>query len=175
MADVNNPGLSAAEVQALIQQALSGISGGVTQSQVNNTVSSAISALSIPQPATAAPPSVADSSVLGTSSLYALANHTHASKVRKIRMQTAADGSLTWTFSPPFAAGVTPIVLAVAEAASGVTDVINAQVVDTPTNTGCKLLVNRTQRSAVALLGLTILSVPSSPGVTWVHAVALEP
>lgn len=133
------------------------------------------STLGIPDPATAMPPGVADSGALGTVQRYALENHTHASKARKVRVQTAADGTLTWTYSTPFAAGVVPIVVAVAEAANGVTDVINVQVVDTPTNTQCKLLVNRTQRSVASLLGLTILSVPASVGVTWVHAVALEP
>lgn len=175
MAEVDNPGISLPQVQELIAQALAA-AGVVSQSQVNSTVSSAISALAIPQPASSAPPAVADASAKGTQdTIYALANHTHASKVRKVRVQTATDDTLTWTFNPPFSAGVTPIVLAVAEAAAGVTDVINAQVVDTPSNTSCKILVNRTQRSAVALLGLTILSVPSSAGATWVHAVALEP
>lgn len=128
-----------------------------------------------PAPATAMPPGVADTGALGDDLRYALANHTHASKARKIRVQTAADGTVTWAFNPPFANGVVPIVVAVEEAAAGITDVINVQVVDAPTNTGVKLLVNRTNRSVVALIGLTILSVPASPGVTWVHAVALEP
>lgn len=128
-----------------------------------------------PLPATAPPPGVSDSGALGSDMKYALANHTHASKVRKIRVQSAADGTITWTYSTPFTNGVTPIVLAVAEVATGVTDVVNVQVIDTPTATSCKLLVNRTNRSVAALLGLTVLSVPSQPGVTWVHAVALEP
>lgn len=129
----------------------------------------------VPDPATAAPPGVSDSGALGNDMKYALANHTHASKVRKIRVQSAADGTITWTYSTPFTNGVTPIVLAVAEVATGVTDVVNVQVIDTPTATSCKLLVNRNNRSVAALLGLTVLSVPSQPGVTWVHAVALEP
>lgn len=130
----------------------------------------------VPQPSNVTPPGVADSGAVGTpTGMYALANHTHASRVRKVRVQSAADGTLTWTYSTPFPNGVTPIVLAVAEVASGVTDVVNVQVIDTPTNTSCKLLVNRTQRSVVSLIGLTVLSVPSQPGVTWVHAVALEP
>lgn len=129
----------------------------------------------VPDPATAEPPGVQDAGAVGSNMKYALADHTHASKVRKVRVQCAADGTLTWTYSTPFTNGVTPIVLAVAEVASGVTDVVNVQVVDTPTNTSCKLLVNRTQRSVVSLIGLTVLSVPSQPGVTWVHAVALEP
>lgn len=129
----------------------------------------------LPQPAAAMPPAVADASALGTVQKFALENHTHASKARKVRVQSAADGTITWTYATAFGAGVVPIVVAVAEVANGVTDVVNVQVVDTPTNTSCKLLVNRTNRSVVALIGLTVLSVPSQPGATWVHAVALEP
>jgi hypothetical protein len=130
----------------------------------------------IPVPATAAPPAVNDSGGLGTpANQYALPDHTHASKARKDRVQSAADGTITWTYSTPFAAGVIPRVVAVAEVAAGVTDVVNVQIIDTPTNTQCKLLVNRTNRSVVSLIGLTVLSVPTQPGATWVHAVALEP
>lgn len=130
----------------------------------------------MPTPATSAPPSVADASATGTqSTVYALANHTHASKARKARMTSAADGSLVWTFSPPFDTGVVPRVVAIAETTAGVTDVINVQIEGTPTNTGVNLRVNRTQRSVASLLGLTVLSVPSQPGATIVHAVALEP
>jgi len=128
-----------------------------------------------PSPATSMPPGVSDIGSIGSVQRYALENHTHASKARKARIQCAADGTVTWTYSTPFDVGVVPRVVAVAEVASGVTDVVNVQVVDTPTNTSCKLLVNRTNRSVVALIGLTILSVPAQPGVTWVHAVALEP
>lgn len=130
----------------------------------------------IPSPASTAPPAVADQSNKGSGDMvYALANHTHASKARKIRAQSDASGVLTWVFDPPFANGTTPRVVAVAETATGVTDVVNVQVEGTPTNTSCVLRVNRTQRTVASLLGLTILSVPSSVGVTWVHAVALEP
>lgn len=129
-----------------------------------------------PQPAQAAPPGVADASAMGTmTQQYALANHTHASKARKIIATTAADGTYTWDYEAPFDAGITPIVVGVAVTAVGVTDVINLQVEGTPTNTQAKIRVNRTQRSAVALLGLTILSVPSSPGATVVHLIALAP
>lgn len=129
----------------------------------------------IPQPATVMPPGVSDSGSLGNSAKYALENHTHASRARKERMQSAADGTITWVYSTPFAAGVVPRISAVAEVAAGTTDVVNVQVIDTPTNTQCKLLVNRTNRSTVALIGLTVLSLPSQPGITWVHAIALEP
>lgn len=130
----------------------------------------------MPTAATSAPPSVADTSALGTqNTVYALANHTHASKARKARMTSAADGSVVWTFNPPFTNGVTPIISAIAETGVGVTDVINVQIEGTPTSTSASLRVTRTNRSTVALLGLTILSLPSSPGATVVHAIALEP
>lgn len=130
----------------------------------------------VPTAATSAPPAVSDTGAKGTDDMvYALATHTHASKARKVRMTSAADGSLTWTFNPPFTNGVTPIISAIAETASGVTDVINVQVEGTPTSTTANLRVTRTNRSTVALIGLTILSLPSSPGATVVHAIALEP
>lgn len=130
----------------------------------------------VPAPATSAPPSVADSSATGTqTAIYALANHTHASKARKARMTSAADGSLTWTFNPPFTNGVTPLVAAIAETSVGVTDVINVQIEGTPTSTSATLRVTRANRSVASLLGLTILSIPTQPGATIVHAIALEP
>lgn len=132
--------------------------------------------IGVPQPADSNPPAVADASAMGTmTTQYALANHTHASKARKVRVTTASDGTFTWTFATPFTNGVTPLCVATAEVTAGVTDVVNVQIVDMPTATQAKFLVNRTNRSVVALLGLTILSVPSSPGATVVHAVCLEP
>jgi hypothetical protein len=129
----------------------------------------------VPQPATDAPPGVADASATGTAPQYALANHTHASKARKARATTSASGAYTWTFDPPFTNGVVPIVVAVAETASGVTDLVNVQVTGTPTSTGCTLQVNRANRTVASLLGLTILSLPANPGATLIHAIALEP
>lgn len=126
-------------------------------------------------PAQSAPPAVGDASSQGSVQRYAMENHTHASKVRKDRILSNADGTITWTYATPFSAGVVPRISAIAEVASGVTDVINVQVIDTPTNTQCKLAVTRTNRSTVALLSLTILSIPASPGATWVHAIAIEP
>ena len=123
----------------------------------------------LPSPATAAPPGISDNSVQGNAPRYALENHTHAGKARRARVQCAADGSLTWVFDVPFDPGVIPRIQAIAETGVGVTDVINVQVEGVPTNTQCTLRVTRTQRSVVSLIGLTVLSIPSQPGVTWVH------
>lgn len=97
-------------------------------------------------PAAAAPPAVADAGAVGDNpNEFARENHTHASKARKARAPCAADGTMTWVFDPPFADGVIPRVVAIAEAAGP--DVVNVQLVEPPTNLQCKLLVNRTQRS----------------------------
>ena len=50
----------------------------------------------VPTPAVTSPPGVADSSATGTGTgVYALWNHTHASKARKGRVTTLADGTQT--------------------------------------------------------------------------------
>lgn len=126
-----------------------------------------------PVPGENTPPAISDTGAVGSNPMaYARADHTHPSKLRRARMQSAIDGSLLWTFDPPFDAGVVPRVNAIAETGVGVTDVVNVQVEGTPTNTSCTLRVTRTQRSVVNLIGLTILSIPTSVGVTWVHASA---
>lgn len=129
----------------------------------------------MPQPADNAPPSVADASAKGDNLRYALENHTHASKARKVRAQCTADGLLVWNFDPPFAPGVVPIVVGQAEAPANSTDVINSQLDGLATNTGCRIRVTRTQRSFLSLLGLNVLSFPAQTGVMFVDAVALEP
>lgn len=126
-----------------------------------------------PIPGDTTPPAISDTGAVGVNpNAYARADHTHPSKLRRARMQCAADGSLTWTFDPPFDPGVVPRINAIAETGVGVTDVVNVQVEGTPTNTTAQLRVNRTQRSVAAVLGLTVLSVPASVGVQWVHASA---
>ena len=157
---------------------MSGISPspGVSKASLDAAVAPFALKSEMPTPSTAAPPSVADTSAKGADTTkYALSDHTHASKARKARITSATDGTLTWTFSPPFGAGVVPRVVAIAETTAGVTDVINVQIEGTPTNAAVNLRVNRTQRSVASLIGLTVLSVPASVGATVVHAVALEP
>lgn len=122
------------------------------------------------------PPAITVAGAVGAAmAFYSPGDHTHPSDTRRERVQTATDGTATWTYSAPFPAGVVPRIDAVAEAVFGSTDVINVQVDGTPTNVSCNLRVTRTNRSLVALIGLTILSVPASPGATWIHAKATAP
>lgn len=143
---------------------------GVTQAQLDSL------AATIPTASLTTPPAVSDSGAVGSDTMmYAKADHTHASKARKARMTSATDGTIIWTFATPFPAGVVPRCYGQAVTAVGVTDVINVQTEGEPTNTGVKMRVNRTNKAAVSLIGLTILSVPSSPGATTVDLLALEP
>lgn len=91
------------------------------------------------------------------------------------RQQTTITGTYTWVFPVPYASGVVPICEAIVEAPVGSTDVINVQLDGAPTNTQAKFRVTRTQQSVVALIGLTILSIPTSVGVQWLHMTARAP
>ena len=146
---------------------------GVSPEQVAAMIAPYALQSSVPQPASSAPPPVAVSSAAGSDvTQFATADHTHASKSRRSRLQTAADGTLVWTYPTPFDAGVVPQIQALVETAMGVTDVVNVQLEGTPTNVSARIRVNRTTQNVVALLGLTILAVPSQPGVQWVHLTA---
>jgi len=136
---------------------------------------------SIPLPATAMPPGVSDTGMIGTDTRYALANHTHASKVRKrkITMSSAAS-SYAWTYSDkdgnplPFPTGVIPIVNAIVQVPAGNTDLFNVQVLGEPTNTGCVFQINRVSSGLLSLL-TGALSVNPTPIAATLHLIALEP
>ena len=130
----------------------------------------------VPAAMSTIPPAITVAGDVGAATtFFARGDHTHPSDTRRDRIQSAADGTITWTYSTPFGVGVVPRIDAIAEVTFGSTDVVNVQVDGTPTNTGCNLRVTRTNRSVVALIGLTVLSVPASPGATWVHAKATAP
>lgn len=95
---------------------------------------------------------------------------------QRIRVQTAADGTYTWTYPTAFAVGAVPKISVVAEAPNGSTDIFNAQTDGPPTNTQCKVRVTRSPLTTVALIGLTI-AVPvasASIGATWVSIIAFQ-
>lgn len=133
-------------------------------------------AADIPTPAVATPPCIADAGTVGTGpTVYALANHTHCSKVRKGIVTTDSTGVATVTFTTAFGAGITPVCVANADPPAGTLDVINVQGDGDPTNTQATFRITRTNRSVVALIGLTVLSLPASPGATKFHYACFEP
>jgi hypothetical protein len=138
---------------------------------------SAVSALAatVPTASTTTPPGVADSSITGTmTGVYALANHTHASKARKGRVLVPTAGFLDVTFSSAFTSGVIPLCAVTAETSTGDTSVVNAQMDGAPSATGMRIRITRTSITAVSLLGLSVLSVPTQVA-TYAHYVCLEP
>lgn len=134
MPPVNNPGLMAGVVRALM-----------------------------PKPATVMPPAVADSGSKGDQPRYALENHTHASKARKAKASVSAS-TYTWTYPTAFDPGVVPICNGIAQVAAGNTDLYNVQVLGNPTNTQCVFQINRVSAGLLSLLlgALSINSTPGS-------------
>lgn len=107
--------------------------------------------------------------------IIALQAQADAATFQEAILTTAMDGTVTWTYPVAYGAGVVPVVTGLAVGTAGSTDVINVQLDGNPTNTAAKFRVTRTALSVVALLGLTILSVPASVGATKIHALARLP
>lgn len=129
----------------------------------------------IPQPATAMPPGVADSGMLGTDTRYALANHTHASKARKqIKVMPSAASTYTWVYPTAFDAGVVPVLNAIVQVPSGTNDLFNVQVVGAPTNTQAVFQINRVSSGLLSLV-TGALSINPTPIAATLHLTALEP
>lgn len=130
----------------------------------------------IPQPANAMPPGVADAGSKGTDLRYALADHTHAGKARKsLAAVQSSVGTYTWTYPVAFGAGVVPICNAIAQTATGVSDLINVQIDGAPTNTQCVFRITRYSQSFLSLLGINILGLNVAAIPITLHMLALEP
>lgn len=144
--------------------------GGVSQASLDAL------AATIPLPSSTMPPGVADSGTVGTSPRYALADHTHAAKVRKSVAAIQSNvGTYTWTYPTAFAAGVAPLCNGIAQTAAGITDLINIQIEGTPTNTQCVFRITRYSQSFLSLLGINILGFNTAAIPISIHMTAFEP
>ncbi len=156
MPEIQNPGLTEDRAQALINNSVAG--------------------LNIPQPGSGSPTAVVDANS-GTAgadtSKYAPFMHTHPSKARKAKVSISSS-TYTWTYPTAFDAGVTPIVNAIAQVASGNTDLFNVQVMGTPSATSCQFQINRVSSGLLSLL-LGALSINPTPATVTLHMLALEP
>lgn len=94
----------------------------------------------------------------------------NAKLIQSISATTNATGAYTFTFPTAFAA----IPRISADVQSATTDIFDVKVTAVST-TACSVQIGRTQASVVALLGLTILSVPASVGAQTVHIIAIAP
>jgi len=81
---------------------MGGVSGpGLTPEQAAAVASVMSAGGAVPQPALATPLATALDSGKGSSDRYAREDHTHAARVQRTTMTTAADGTATWTFARP--------------------------------------------------------------------------
>lgn len=165
------PSEADARVAALQQQ----VAAKADAASVDAALASKADASSVPQPGTGSPTAVVDanSGTAGAAGKYAPFNHTHPSKVRKAKTTVNAT-SFTWTYPTAFDAGVTPIVNAIAQVASGNTDLYNVQVMGAPSNTQCVFQINRVSSGLLSLL-LGAMSINPTPGNITLHMIALEP
>lgn len=130
---------------------------------------------SVPTPASSAPPAVAVTSQAGSdTSQYATADHTHASKTRRMVAAIPAASTYVWTYPTTFAPGVAPMVNAIAQVAPGNTDLFNVQVVGTPGNSSCTFQINRVSAGLLGVL-LGALSINPTPAAITLHMWAVEP
>jgi hypothetical protein len=128
----------------------------------------------MPTPASSPPPAVSDGGATGTqTTVYALANHTHASKARK-QIGVSSAATFTWTYPTPFAAGVVPIVNGIAQVVAGNADLFNVQILGVPTNTGCVFQINRVSSGLFGLI-TGALGINPTPATINIHMLALEP
>ena len=95
---------------------------------------------------------------------------------QRIRLQTAADGTLAWTYPTSYAAGTTPDVEVTCEDATGSTDVLSCKLDGPATSTVAKVRVSRGVRTTLLSLGgLVTVNLAASPGPVWVTLVARAP
>lgn len=83
------------------------------------------------------------------------------------RIQTATDGTVTWTYSTAFASGTIPNVQAMAEYTEGSTNVVNVQLDGPPTNIIAKFRVNRSVPTS--LIGSLLGVLAGTPGAIWLQ------
>lgn len=89
---------------------------------------------------------------------------------------TDTTGLYNWTFPVAYGAGLVPIVWAMAQGPNPFGGVlVNIQQEGAANNTTASFRVTKTNQAVVALLGLTILSVPASVGATPITVFAKAP
>lgn len=120
----------------------------------------------IPQPAATTPPATSLDSSKGSSPDYARADHTHAARVQRTVMTTAADGTVTWTFARPIVCApgkLPPISNMVEDSGSPVVVQITGRAftsdatAGTDTHTAVTIKAQRSQFLPSTLVSLSVL------------------
>jgi hypothetical protein len=136
----------------------------------------------VPVPASSVPPGVAVDGAMGTDvTQYALANHTHATSVQRVRLSVAQSGAtIRWTFAKSYDPGTIPIVTCTAQNSLGATQPYVVNLIGSATNTYVDVAAWRAQTQTlggtlVAIAGVTINLFASAPAGIVVNCQAAKP
>lgn len=89
---------------------------------------------------------------------------------------TYAGVDLTWTYPIAYSSGIVPIIEATAEDPTSGANLLNVQLVGTPTNTSCKFRVNTVTGTSISLVGLlNLLLFSQAPSGVRIHVTARNP
>lgn len=103
-------------------------------------------------------------------------NGTNGTTFQSATVTTDTAGLYTWTYPIPFGTGIVPQCWAQAQGPSPAGGVlVNIQNEGIATNTSRAFRVTKTNASVVALIGLTILSIPASVGATTIDIFCKAP
>ena len=160
-----------------------GYGTGQSQEQV-----AAIISTMMPAPATVMPPPTALDSGKGSSDRFAREDHTHAARVQRTVLTTAADGTLTWTFARPIvctSGKVPPITYMVEDPGTPVVVQITARTftsdaqAGTDTHTAVTIKAQRSRVLPATLISLAALIsfdiFGAAAGATKVNLFAADP
>jgi hypothetical protein len=134
----------------------------------------------MPQPATTPPPAVQTDSATGTETQkFALANHTHESRLqaRRIQVTPDANGRYVYTFPKAYDTSVVPIVNATAETPTGVTYRNDVSILQgSTTNAQTTLVITRlAQSQTVSVLGAVLTLFQPVTTAVWVNIMSRAP
>jgi len=136
-----------------------GYGTGLTQGQVAAAIASGV-----PAPSAATPPATALDGRAGASPDFARADHTHAARVQRTVVTTAADGTYKWKFARPIACpkdALPPIAYMVDDTGSPVVVQVVARELTsdgiTDTHTSATVKAQRSRTLPAAIVSLTAL------------------
>lgn len=145
--------VSTAVIAQIYTSDLLGSANSATISSMQSAIAGKADASSVPTAASTTPTIVADAGVIGASTAYARADHTHQSNVRKTTVSIAGGaGKATWTFSPAYGSGIVPICIATTITATNATVPYIVNISGTPTNASATIVVFKARATLANLL-----------------------
>jgi hypothetical protein len=178
------PGADGAPATMSIGTVTTGAPGSPVTVTNSGTPTNAVFNMSIPQGSVGATGAVGATGTIGATGPAGAVGATGAvgpsgpgcsnasTNLQCASLTTNAAGQVTGTYPLAYPAGKLPIISALPVGVAG--SLTNVQMVS-ETNTAATFQVNLANFATVSLIGLTILSIPTNPGVTTINVTALAP